>query len=252
MLVSDPFRTAGEAIAWIASRNEFLTSWARDESLLRIQLKIELEKQRSEHAIFAPVFHPDIEGDAVTQLAWACAASRVQATGLRGGTGNRNLGLREHMGPLDWTDLTLDDGTEGVIAKPRPASGSSTWWYDLRFKREDIISAFPKAEVAALSTPECGEGEHLPERGSEHIRGTRSTLGRSRSGAPGRPSSMHLVRNEFQRRLKTGTIEPSLALEADALSLWIRLNHPDEPQLTAKAIQNKLRPEYREANKSRK
>jgi hypothetical protein len=60
------------------------------------------------------------------------------------------------------------------------------------------------------------------------------------TGAPGRPSSMHLVLQEFERRRKSGVTEVSRQKEAYALEAWLKGNHPNAPTLTAKTIRNKL------------
>jgi len=67
------------------------------------------------------------------------------------------------------------------------------------------------------------------------------------SGAPGRPSSMHLIRQEFERRAESGAIETSLDKESKALSAWLSAAHPEMPPTTAKTIANNLREAYRTA-----
>jgi hypothetical protein len=67
-----------------------------------------------------------------------------------------------------------------------------------------------------------------------------------RSGAPGHPSSMHLVKLEMKRRAETSEmIKTSLRQEADQLVGWLARRHPEEPQLTQKTIQNKLGDQWR-------
>jgi hypothetical protein len=67
------------------------------------------------------------------------------------------------------------------------------------------------------------------------------------TGAPGRPSNMHLIEAEFSRRRDTGNIENSLNREAAALAVWFKMVHPDKQSVSAKTIANRLRPQYREA-----
>lgn len=64
------------------------------------------------------------------------------------------------------------------------------------------------------------------------------------SGAPGRPSSMQLVRAEFEARWKRGEVEKAAGAEAAALSTWLAKTHPKAPRLTPKTIRNKLGPEH--------
>ncbi len=69
-----------------------------------------------------------------------------------------------------------------------------------------------------------------------------------RSGAPGRPSSMHYIEAEFDRRAEEGRIEPSIRAEAKALAAWFRdwVAEKDwrAPCPTAKTIENRLRGRY--------
>lgn len=66
-----------------------------------------------------------------------------------------------------------------------------------------------------------------------------------RSGAPGRPTSMHLVEAEMVRRSACGALESSMALEAGALASWLERTHPAMPALGKKRIQNALGAKYR-------
>lgn len=71
-----------------------------------------------------------------------------------------------------------------------------------------------------------------------------------RSGAPGRPTSMHLIEAEFERRAESGAIESSLNKQAEVLEQWLARAHPDMPGATAKTIANRLRETYRSAKQS--
>jgi hypothetical protein len=57
-----------------------------------------------------------------------------------------------------------------------------------------------------------------------------------RSGAPGKPSSMHLVIAEFKRRRSNGGCANSRHAEAEALAKWLAKAHPNAPTLKAKSI----------------
>jgi hypothetical protein len=65
------------------------------------------------------------------------------------------------------------------------------------------------------------------------------------TGAPGRPTSMHLVELEHRDRWQRGEAETSIGAEAAALANWLRTEHPHAPPLTPKTIANKLRHDYR-------
>ena len=72
-----------------------------------------------------------------------------------------------------------------------------------------------------------------------------------RTGAPGRPSSMHLVEAEFSARCERNVVAASLTAEADLLVAWLKNEHPSVPPLTAKTIKNKLRAAYRNFSETR-
>lgn len=65
------------------------------------------------------------------------------------------------------------------------------------------------------------------------------------TGAPGRPSSMHLIEDEFQRRARQRLTAPTLGEESEFLANWLKRNHSKWPQPTPKTIKNNLRPEFR-------
>ena len=66
-----------------------------------------------------------------------------------------------------------------------------------------------------------------------------------RTGAPGRPSAMHLVEEEYRARWQRGEAETSINAEAAALADWLRAEHPRAPPLKPKSIANKLRKDHR-------
>jgi hypothetical protein len=73
-----------------------------------------------------------------------------------------------------------------------------------------------------------------------------------RTGAPGRPSkSMHLILDEYQRRLSCGATPASTEAEAESLLQWLRDIHPAADRPTAKTIGNRIRPLHRNAKKPR-
>jgi hypothetical protein len=67
----------------------------------------------------------------------------------------------------------------------------------------------------------------------------------TKTGAPGRPSSMHLVEREYRARGDRGDTKANIGEEAKVLSEWLRSTHPDAPRLTPKTIANRLRHEHR-------
>lgn len=71
------------------------------------------------------------------------------------------------------------------------------------------------------------------------------------TGAPGRPSGMYLVRQEFERRRDSRSLKVTLGEESEFLSSWCRKNHPDRPCPSPKTVKNNLRDDYRAAQDSR-
>ena len=68
------------------------------------------------------------------------------------------------------------------------------------------------------------------------------------TGTPGRPEKhITLVLAEFQRRAEIGDLAPSLAEQSRLLEEWFHETHPEKQAPTAKTIENRLRPDYRQA-----
>jgi hypothetical protein len=65
------------------------------------------------------------------------------------------------------------------------------------------------------------------------------------TGAPGRPTSMRLVEQEYRARRARGEAQTGINAVAKALAEWLRTKHSDAPQLTPKTIANRLRHEHR-------
>jgi hypothetical protein len=78
-----------------------------------------------------------------------------------------------------------------------------------------------------------------------HIESASDTALPEWTGAPGRPTSMHLVEAEYRTRWDRGEAKTSIGAEAEWLAEWLRKRHPDAPQLTPKTIANRLRHEHR-------
>jgi hypothetical protein len=75
---------------------------------------------------------------------------------------------------------------------------------------------------------------------ADMLRSSASDLTQSRSGAPGRPTSMHLIEAEFRHRCEEGLVKEHISDEATFLSSWLKASHPQEHPTTAKTIRNKL------------
>ena len=66
------------------------------------------------------------------------------------------------------------------------------------------------------------------------------------TGAPGKPSMMHLIFTEFQRRTNANDteVEHTNAAEARSLRDWLVKKHPEGNIPTARTIENRIREEY--------
>jgi len=95
-----------------------------------------------------------------------------------------------------------------------------------QFRSAALLKAFPSRDSMA-----------------EEVRASRS-----RTGAPGRPTSMHLIKKEFERRAAAGSLDDQLAAVAQSLVNWLKETHPAEPQMTPKTVENNLRVAFRHAN----
>jgi hypothetical protein len=65
------------------------------------------------------------------------------------------------------------------------------------------------------------------------------------TGAPGRPSSWHLVEPEAKRRMKEKKVPETLGEFACSLAEWLSNAHPEAARLKPKTIENKLREAWR-------
>jgi hypothetical protein len=82
--------------------------------------------------------------------------------------------------------------------------------------------------------------------------GDAAALVSDRTGAQGRPSSRHLVEEEFQRRNSNNETLPTLNAEAEALSGWLVLKHPGLAPMAPKTVANCIRAEYQARKKATK
>jgi hypothetical protein len=65
------------------------------------------------------------------------------------------------------------------------------------------------------------------------------------TGAPGRPSSMHLILEEHRRRIDAG--EKQISAESRFLEKWFKARHRDLQPPTAKTIENRIRDAHKQA-----
>jgi hypothetical protein len=74
----------------------------------------------------------------------------------------------------------------------------------------------------------------------------------TKTGAPGRPTPMHLVVAEHLARLKSGKSEMGVVAESERLANWLKKTHPNLPPITSKTIRNKISAAHRLAGQSLK
>jgi hypothetical protein len=139
--------------------------------------------------------------------------------------GEQGDGPVKEIPAVDWDSLRIfDNGEAGNMF-------GIVHYSKVRIERLELVELFPPAVGPFHSTvaeyPLTVEGR--------------------RSGAPGRPSSMHLVAQELDRRVGSEEgISGSVRDVAGQLSDWLRKNYAHEPQLTPKSISNKLASRIRE------
>jgi hypothetical protein len=61
-----------------------------------------------------------------------------------------------------------------------------------------------------------------------------------KSGYPGKPTSRHLVEDQFHRRWNAGERHGSMSAWARELEGWLKKAHPGSPNATARTIRNQL------------
>ncbi|MER9142038.1 hypothetical protein NKH92_05020 [Mesorhizobium sp. M0871] len=71
-----------------------------------------------------------------------------------------------------------------------------------------------------------------------------------KSGAAGRPSSMHLIQAEFGERAARGEVESTLKVQAQLLAEWLVKNYRENPPAGRKAIENRIRAAYNKARRA--
>lgn len=67
-----------------------------------------------------------------------------------------------------------------------------------------------------------------------------------RTGKPGRPSGMHLIKEQHRKRIERGEIESSVGMEAKHLEYWYA-TQPALPPVHADRIENEIREAHRAA-----
>lgn len=83
------------------------------------------------------------------------------------------------------------------------------------------------------------------------IASLRRSVAPTRTGAPGRPSSAHLVLEEMKRLHERGELPSTLAETARVLERWLKANNPSAPPMKAHSIENTIREDWRALTKGK-
>jgi hypothetical protein len=182
---------------------------------------------------------------AATQLIY----SALQRGTLEGYARRNGSGDVERIAPAEWTrlrfsgidghDLAVPADVKGEpLALMRPIadylSGSvhpdekPSVWVDPEFAAVQARKEWPAIRA--------GQEVREPEAGDHAL---------FRTGAPGRPSSMHLILSEFERRRSSNALEPSLDMAAKALHLWLKGTYPKAAPASWTTIRDRIRRDYR-------
>jgi hypothetical protein len=168
----------------------------------------------------------DADRAAALKLHAACASDAVTAVGI---TGDEAAPIPA----LKWLTLTIMSpeyagDPMGHMMCPGPAVYGGLDDQGNHVCAYDRVLIDSNSLTQAFSAHKAGESDVAPDR----------------TGAPGRPSSMHLVELEAARRRSAGETKQSVKDEAKFLEQWLKDNHPGAPPTTAKTIENRIRDKH--------
>lgn len=157
----------------------------------------------------------------------------LRASGLR----QRYRGDDEMVWPElnHWRKATIDWEKSNVTWRNSSAI-APTHLHDVRIDRVQLDWWLKRAarERAQVDASTAGPAPSGP-----------ASLPDIKSGAPGRPTPIHLVTAEHQRRIAAGTAKPSVVEESKDLSQWWESRRGDFPPLKPKGIENHVREAHR-------
>lgn len=158
------------------------------------------------------------EDDANKSLKAACVAGKIRVTGVPAGGGERQVVPFE---AFQNAELIVEDG--GALYR-EPKLGGQMLFRDLRFPRDEVQNLEREDSDSAV-----------PASVSDH------------SGAPGRPSSMHIILAEFERRISAGETCQRVSHEAAELFRWFeaQADYRKMARATANTIENQIRARFR-------
>ena len=148
----------------------------------------------------------------------------------------------------------LGDGKPQTVCEVR-GSETPPWKTLAAAKREEyggnvvqgILEKLGLSEADARAWMEQYDEENSPrvQLGTQHTPSVEPDP--YRTGAAGRPTCMHLILAEFDRRAEANDIEAGQKVSAEARSLreWAMANHPTAPIPSADTIENTIRKPFR-------
>ncbi len=146
----------------------------------------------------------------------------------------------EWIRPSDWWDLAPDPARRNVVH-----AGDVVY----RFVRVVDPMMAPATFTPTPHQPTAQAQSPLAAPPSDIAATTNGTTIYT-TGAPGRPTSMHLIEAELRRRAANGMMEmKSCSAEARALADWLRREHPEAAATQPKTIQNSIASLYRELSR---
>lgn len=181
--------------------------------------------------------------DAFAQLLPRIASDEVTVTGMRDGQREK---LEGHIFAGILVDFPFHDTPFNLLVSEELYLRSRVYIDEEHWQkgRNDVLETRHGAEWSKLMVLKSNVARCWPFGASQDT--TNDPLQIRYTGAPGRPSSMHLVEAEYRARCDRGEAEASIGAEAKALAEWLQTKHPHVPQLRPKSIANRLRHEHRE------
>lgn len=172
--------------------------------------------------------------------------------------------------PVSWFDSSGRDWETAQKVQRRPSARADLHrvWYGMLAAMKAKLEA---GELRAFGQedPPFGPWRQIPAPAWRQLRINNATKGQAMvhstvihdihilppdiddlipPGTPGRPGKgIDIIEIEFQRRIESGEIEPSLAAESRLLADWYHRTYPRRDPPTAKTVENRIRLKYKEA-----
>ena len=178
--------------------------------------------------------------DAFAQLLARIASEDVAITGVRDGEREK---LNGHMFAGISVDYPFSDTPFSLLVSDELYLSSCVYIDEEHWRKgwNDSLQTPRGCKWSKLMVLKSDVAHHWPHSLVQSPTGT----GLYRSGGPGKPSAMHLVRAEHRARWERREAAESVREGSRSLSRWLHDVHPTAPPLTPKAIENRIRDEHR-------